>query len=287
MRASTLFVATVLTAVGISTDARSWGQDAHVAVCEIAFQELRGRAREEVRRLIRTDDDFQFFAHSCTWADERTQRRARSSEHYVNVPREARQIDPSDPCPLASKCAISAIEHDLRILSDPDASDDDRLAALKYLGHWVGDIHQPLHVSFRDDLGGNNIKESGPCQYSLHSIWDTCIFREQFGDDPFEAAEDLREEISDADRANWITSGPVDWANESLTVTRSKSVGYCVLVNGECWYEEDNKELEGDEPHKTVVVRRDYLAEHSVIVADRIQRAGVRLGHLINTAFGE
>jgi len=48
--------------------------------------------------------------------------------------------------------------------------DQAKLASLKYLGHWVGDIHQPLHVSFADDRGGNFIRESGPCVNSQHTV---------------------------------------------------------------------------------------------------------------------
>jgi hypothetical protein len=48
---------------------------------------------------------------------------------------------------------VTAIASDLTILSDPTASDPDNVKALKFLGHWVGDVHQPLQVSFQDDRG--------------------------------------------------------------------------------------------------------------------------------------
>ena len=50
-------------------------------------------------------------------------------------------------------CVVTAIDADLAILSQADAPAPARLAALKFLGHWVGDVHQPLHVSFKDDSG--------------------------------------------------------------------------------------------------------------------------------------
>jgi hypothetical protein len=50
-----------------------------------------------------------------------------------------------------------------------------KLASLKYLGHWIGDIHQPLHVSFADDRGGNFIRESGPCVNILHTVWEAAM----------------------------------------------------------------------------------------------------------------
>ena len=47
----------------------------------------------------------------------------------------------------------------------------------------IGDIHQPLHVSFADDRGGNFIREAGPCVNSLHTVWDTCIIEKKRGTD--------------------------------------------------------------------------------------------------------
>jgi S1/P1 Nuclease len=69
------------------------------------------------------------------------------------------------------------------VLSSPTASDQDQLDALKFLGHWVGDVHQPLHVSFEDDRGGNGVKVSGVlCGGKLHGVWDSCTrTRRPFG----------------------------------------------------------------------------------------------------------
>ena len=86
-------------------------------------------------------------------------------------------------CPAVPKCLFTAIPVDLEVLrtSNDDAA---KLASLKYLGHWVGDIHQPLHVSFADDRGGNLIRESGPCVNSLHTVWDTCMIEKKLGTGP-------------------------------------------------------------------------------------------------------
>ena len=59
----------------------------------------------------------------------------------------------------------------------------DKLAALKFLGHWVGDLHQPLHVSFEDDRGGNEIAVHGECSGKLHGAWDTCLVLKTVSED--------------------------------------------------------------------------------------------------------
>jgi hypothetical protein len=74
------------------------------------------------------------------------------------------------------------------------------LIALKSLGHWVGDIHQPLHVSFLDDRGGNTIRTSGQCPGNLHAVWDNCLVQYAIGPDASEAATDLLAVISGLER---------------------------------------------------------------------------------------
>jgi|SRR5580704_13061126 hypothetical protein len=55
----------------------------------------------------------------------------------------------SETCPGAAACVVTVIKKDFEGLSSNNASPAQKLASLKFLGHWVGDIHQPLHVSFR------------------------------------------------------------------------------------------------------------------------------------------
>jgi hypothetical protein len=70
---------------------------------------------------------------------------------------------------------VTAIKRDFEVLSSNSANPAQKLASLKFFGHWVGDIHQPLHISFKDDRGGNNITVVGECQGELHAAWDSCL----------------------------------------------------------------------------------------------------------------
>jgi len=165
--------------------------------------------------------------------------------------------------------------------------DQAKLASLKFLGHWVGDIHQPLHVSFADDRGGNFIRESGPCVNSLHTVWDVCIIEKKLGTDPQPVARDLLESITDSDKATWVTIPIEGWANESFQVTRRKSVQYCVRVGTKCVYQQGNETFSEGENEKVVIVNIAYLEQHVPFVRDRLKRAGIRLGNLLNTMLGQ
>jgi hypothetical protein len=96
---------------------------------------------------------------------------------------------------------VTAIEADGAVLSQTSASAMDRLAALKFLGHWVGDGHQPLHVSCKDDRGGNTMVEQGPCGDDRHAVWDTCISERKLGRDIRHIDPVLRSHMTDVEHA--------------------------------------------------------------------------------------
>ena len=147
----------------LSGNAWSWGDHGHKVVCEIAFRLAMPATRSRIRRLIQNDPQFDFFKDACTWPDHP---RRRASEHFINLPRTAEGLT-SDECPLASQCTLTAIENDIALFASSAARRIDKLDALKFLGHWVGDLHQPLHVSFEDDRGGNEIAVHGECPVSF------------------------------------------------------------------------------------------------------------------------
>ena len=110
-----------------SPAALAWGCLGHEAICELAFLELDDTARQRVMELIRQDQEFATFRASCNWADRPRQR---APEHFVNLPRDATGLDDIE-CPLAEECVVSAIEHDFAVLASFDATDAEKLAALK------------------------------------------------------------------------------------------------------------------------------------------------------------
>ena len=272
----------VIGAIGESGPALAWGDLGHKIVCQIAFQELNDKARTEVVRLIALDEAFDSFTDACTWPDHP---RKRAEEHFINVPRSLQTIATAQ-CQGASTCLFTAIVTDRAVLQTSN-DDQAKLASLKFLGHWVGDIHQPLHVSFADDRGGNFIRESGPCVNSLHTVWDTCIIEKKLGTDPMTVARDLLDGLPESDKAAWVAVPVQGWANESFQVTRRKSVGYCVRVGTKCVYQQGNETFTVGEDEKVVVVNVAYLEQHVPFVRDRLKRAGIRLAHLLNTTLGQ
>ncbi len=261
----------------------AWGEDGHRVVCQIAFDELTPSARIEVTRLLALDPDFESFADSCLYAD--SPERIRFLDHFMNLPRSTRVITTAE-CPLAESCVISAIQNDFLVLQNAEASDAEKLLALKLLGHWVGDVHQPLHVSFQDDRGGNsNNVDVDDSRINLHGVWDYQIIATNLGDDFLRIAEDLRDSITRKQRIEWQHHSPIEWVDESYQITISPSVNYCVQKQGACWYTNDNMMLDRGESWRDIKITDDYLKMHSAIVSLRLQQAGIRLAELLNEAF--
>lgn len=259
---------------GSGGNAWAWGDMGHTVVCEIAFRLAAPDTRAAIRKLIRDDPQFDTFGELCTFPDHP---RTRASEHFVNLARDAKGIKSEDKCPTSEKCVLTAIENDASIIASRSERRRDRLIALKYLGHWVGDIHQPLHVSFEDDRGGNNIAVSGQCSGKLHSTWDTCLVHIAIGDDASEAASDLINSITPAMRERWTASEPLDWANELFAIAEDVKTKYCHIELNAC----------NARPSGEVSVDETYVRENVPIVRERIQKAGVRLAHLLDKVFGD
>ena len=201
----------------------------------------------------------------------------------MNLPRDAGGLG-AEACPLADRCVVTAVEKDVATLSSLTAGEVPRLMALKFLGHFMGDLHQPLHVSFQDDRGGNSVDTTGVCGSNLHSAWDTCLLKKAVGTNPQAAAFALEAEITDADRAAWVAAGPIDWANELFAITIAAGTKYCVADSGVCQYEAGNVELDQGEAEKQVAIDAAYVAMSTPIIRDRLKRAGVRLAHLLDVS---
>ena len=260
-----------------------WGETGHRVVCEIAYQELQPAARAELDRLLDLDPGFDTYADACLFADKPEV--IRPIDHYMNLPRSARAVT-TDACPMADSCVLSAIRKDVFVLHDPLLSDAEKLLAMKLLGHWVGDIHQPLHVSFKDDRGANSINVNLDMEWpNFHGVWDGEILAHNFGNDYRQIASQLGGRISAEQRAAWRHDSAIEWANESFQITIAPATGYCVWRQGACWYSVDNMLLDRGEALREQGISNSYLRRHGDTVELRLQQAGVRLAQLLNEAW--
>jgi hypothetical protein len=283
-----------------SSPSRAWGSSGHRTVCEIALRNLTPAARAEVSRLlasqvvITTADPLNLqLGWACAYPDRTVPGgpTRRDPEHFVNYPRTLLAVTQDIGCGAAHECVDNAVLADLAILRSTAAADRHRAVALMYLGHWVGDIHQPLHNSFEDDRGGGRVNTSGLCTDGLHNAWDSCILQKRvLGTSQNPAIPVLQQlaaswsaVVTDTQRAEWLSSAPWQWSLESYAITTRPDVQYCVMVQATCRYSTGQEAFGGTSP-RTVVIDDAYALMAVPLIQRRITQAGVRLAHLINTA---
>lgn len=262
-----MFIGILIVCAGLRSErAWAWGKDGHRIVCGIAWDEMRPTTRDRVKRLLDVVDR-EAFAETCNWADEHRNHGHRQTApwHFVNVPPYATKVELARDCAKPKSCVVAQItEHEGVLRSN--APDDQKAMALKFLAHFVGDVHQPLHVSHAEDRGGNAIKLRFMRRKSdLHAVWDVEMLRETRKSWQ-QIARELEREITDKQRREWIGSDPLAWADESLVITKAPDTGYTD--------HDDGAHLGEEYQHRALPVV--YL---------RLSQAGIRLGYLLNGIF--
>ena len=236
-----------------------WGAEGHRIIGDIAAHHLAPEAKTAIEGLLGDKT----LADISTWADE-----IKSDStwdwakplHYANVRPGEPTFDMERDCPEVG-CVVKAIGDYSKALPDTEQPAGERLTALKFVVHFVGDIHQPLHVSHARDRGGNDIKvEFFDNRTNLHTVWDSLLIR-RTGKAWAEYATELRQRITPEMRSRWSkVTEPTAWANESYTLAVDHA--YVVPSSGE--------------------LGQKYFDCSIPIVERRLQAAGVRLAELLN-----
>lgn len=234
--------------------AYAWGSDGHRTIALIAQAQLTPKAHAEVDRLLALEPG-STLASVSTWADEH-RNPATAPWHYINFPRGDCVYNVPRDCP-DGRCVIVAINKQLEILSSA-APDDGKLIALKYLVHFVGDVHQPLHAGYQEDRGGNQYQLQAFLKGSnLHAVWDSGLIK-NLNEEPQAMAVRLQTLPVGTSVANL---DPINAAQES-----------CAIVGQPGFY-----------PERLVEV--PYIQRFTPVVEKRLAVAGARLAGMLNAVF--
>lgn len=198
----------------------AFGSIGHQQVCSLAYQLVKPDTRQQIDLLLAVGPEKQF-AEGCVWPDEARREPAyqfTTPFHYLNVPRQQSQVKATD-C-AARGCLLSALKHYAALLKQP-GQNRQRAEALLFYSHFIADLHQPLHVSYADDLGGNKtaVYYFGKPS-NLHGIWDTAMLKSLGYADNQQLAAGKLAALPPATILQWQTGQPLVWAQQSLTQTR-------------------------------------------------------------------
>ena len=238
----------------VGENAMAWGPRGHQVIANLAAAQLTPKARAAVDRILALEPG-QTLASISTWADENREP-ATAAWHYVNFPKASCTYDPQRDCPDGN-CVVAAIDRQMEILASA-APDEVKLPALKYLVHFVADVHQPLHAGYAEDRGGNSYQvQAFGAGSNLHAVWDLgLIFNLNMTAEKWSAK--LR---------------PATPPAQSLDLNASHAAEEsCKVVN-----------MSGFYPGRTV--GREYLERFTPVLEQRIVLAGARLAGLLNQAF--
>lgn len=254
--------------------ARAWGQAGHKIVALIAAEHLDDDAEAEVRRLLggsSGQSTANKMAGAANWADAVIGSRPETTRwHYVNIPRDAGGYNAAQHCQSQTDedgqdlgdCIVEAIRRNREVLADDGNSDAARRDALRFVIHFVGDLHQPLHAGFPDDRGGTRIqvKFFGASMH-LHKVWDSGIIGEaQLSERHF--ADELLALITPASVPSLQGGSVVEWAEQSWRLAKSNA--YVIPAN---------KKL-----------GQTYYDRNWEVVDTRLTEAGLRLARVLNEA---
>lgn len=276
----TLLLVTGILSFVYAGPALGWGAQGHRIVGLIAAERLTPQARAEVRRLL----DGQSLADVASWADTFTSEQQQTSFwHYLNIPPDAAGYDRNRDCPRQPgvsagsradqwrDCVVDRITYWEERLADVKLDRADRATALKYVVHFIGDLHQPFHA-LGVGRGGNdvhvrvfgdancapaNAPKPSPC--NLHSVWDSrLIAHRNVSDAAYVAA--LQKLIVEKRWGNQPAGTPAQWAEQSWRLAKEALVKPGTNID------------EG------------YYRRHIGVIDERLALGGVRLAAVLNRA---
>ncbi|XP_015579557.2 endonuclease 2 [Ricinus communis] len=263
-----------------------WGTDGHFITCKIAQSRLSEAAADAVKELLPeyANNDL---GSICSWADHVKFRYHWSSAlHYIDTPDSLCNYqyhrDCMDENGEKGRCVAGAINnYTSQLLTYNSASSQaeyNLTEALLFLSHFVGDIHQPLHVGFTSDRGGNTIDVHWYTRKQvLHHVWDANIIEtaeERFYNSN---VDDMIDAIQQNITTEWVNLVP-RWETCSGNKTTCPDIYASEGIKAACdWaYKGAN---EGS------VLEDDYFLSRKPIVTLRLAQAGVRLAATLNRIF--
>jgi len=253
----------------------AWGPKGHAIVADIAAAHLTPAAKQNLQVLLGNDS----LASIASWADDVRRDRDESYDwHFVDIPKDAAGFSQERDCFRPQdkhknalidhhNCVVDRIEMFQKVLGDAGASRAERLEALKWIVHFVGDLHQPLHA-IDEARGGNDIKvivfgseQCGNYACNLHWTWDQLLL-EHTGYSEEDYVRHLEKLIVDKGLAARSGGTPEEWANESHVQARQ-------IIE-----------------QKPVSIDDQYYQAHIDLVNEKLALAGLRLATVLNNALG-
>ncbi|MBX9880919.1 MAG: S1/P1 nuclease [Sphingomonas sp.] len=277
------FIAALLALIA-SAPVQAYGQFGHNTIARIAFANVKPQTRVRLVALlakggalatpecqVRTIED------ASTWPDciraRYPLRFGYSSPWHYQTLDICGDFDLKAAC-RDGNCVSAQIERNVKLLQEKDTPLAERVQALAFLVHFVGDLHMPLHSGSHNDQGGNALRASygdyAPDRLNLHGIWDGVLAERAITDGP-----NLVRRYPDAEAAPLQAGTVADWSRESYEAARD--VAYPGALGADYCR---------NAPPARLRLGEAAIASAVPVQRLQVQRAGLRLARLLDEAFG-
>jgi hypothetical protein len=235
-----------------------WGKTGHRVVGEIAEKYLSKKAGKEISRLLNGHSLALVANHGDDIKSDR-QYDSFGPWHYVNFPfGEKYENHPKSE----DGDIIEGIEKCISILKNDKSSREEKAFYLKMLVHFMGDLHQPLHIGLEEDKGGNDfqVRWFGDGT-NLHTVWDSKMI-DSYDMSYTELAANT--EVLSKEEIEAIAEGSVsDWMYDSRALC--ENIYKNTEVGGKLGY--------------------NYMYENMDSLRKQLQKGGIRLAEILNEIF--
>jgi hypothetical protein len=305
-----------LEVVGFERAANAWGCEGHQAVGIIATKHLAATNPAALAKAVAilqkspvgpdvksicNNAGLPPLAAAANWADDvRGARPSTAPFHFIDVPISTNPpIATADFCKKG--CVVDAIDKFSNVLQNQSAKPEERADALRFLVHFVGDSHQPLHTSMNSDRGGNCVpvsffqekptirvdpkdKDKLTVSPNLHSVWDGKIIRAVFKNHGWtvENYADFLLKKFGPSMGNSALSSPAVWITQGhdLAITAYSKVPISVVQNA-VDVDKCTPAIVNPLQAKDFKIDQAYVNAEAAVVERQIARAGFRLAALI------
>jgi len=248
-------VSALLLLLATAAPAGAWSTEGHRQICTLAWGELRPRAAAWVTELLKVESAADFAA-LCKHPET-------APADLMSLPAEATDLILDRDCAPPRSCPVREIHRALATL-DGRATEAEKGDAILRLAHFTGEVHQPLSVGYALDRNGLDIGATFLGQATnMHAIWAEGLVAAPPPPRTQDTGFDLREITNFLERPRWVLSAPLAWARESYWIMRTPATGYVGNPGG----------LAFDEV---------YVAQNKLTASEQLEKAGVRLGYLLN-----
>ncbi len=246
----------------------AWGNLGHKTSAQIAWDLMDAHTRAKVSTILQNKD----FVESATWADEARSQKPWKYTMWYHFEKAADGFNYLDNLKQQNEEAqkkgglIQALFVAEDILTRPNESAIDKENAMKFLIHFIGDIHQPFHTGRPEDNGGTKVKVNWLGEkLSLHHVWDTSIILQGHT----ALLEDKKEDQQVPLLASYLEKKfKVNFVNVQST------------ANYDIWMKESMERRKEGYDHKDDS-EQSYTARFSNHVDERLYLAGVRIANTV------